>query len=184
MKNTYFIPALMLAISLGILGMFVASTNRALGRQTAAFKESENALGALTRTLALRRSSLAALSTAASPANAFVSAWESSLRSVRDDSAILSDFSKFGNEATISVQGRKSGTSEYTWRAKPQRVRFAEATGVSSEFYRLANWLGDMERNWPLARFDLIAFEQKGGSLQLAVRLAYPSFLIEREAAK
>ena len=182
MQNRYSFPFLMLVLFVGILGLFAASAHRALTRQGIAYAESEESLETLNRTVATKRTSLASLTAAASPANSFMASWKSALVTNRDESAMLGDFSKFGNESTISVQSRKSGTSEYTWRSKPQRVRFAEALGVSSEFYRLMNWFGDMERSWPLARFDYIAFEQKGGSLQLAVRISYPSFLIEPAA--
>ena len=59
------------------------------------------------------------------------------------------------------------------------QVQFAESTGVSSEFYRVLNWLGDIEKTWPIARFEQMDFQQKGPSLQLLIRLTVPTFIAE-----
>lgn len=182
MQNRYLFPAVMLATFVGILVLFAASAHRALARQGADYADTEAKLEALKRTQSTKKTALDVLQAASSPSNSFMKSWESELVSRRDEGDMLVDFSRFGNDSTVSVQGRRSSRSEYPWRTKQVQVRSAEAMGASSEFYRLMNWLGDMERTWPLARFDNISFEQRGGSLHLSLRMIYPSFLTENSA--
>ena len=178
-SNRYLLPSVALVFGVCIFSFAVLKVHKDLASANEALETfSVKAVG-LENTLKIKSTTLQTMKTASSPANTFISAWKSALGTERDDTAMLTDLTRLGTEATISVQGRKSGISDYSWRGKPQRVRFTEATGVSNEYYRLMNWLGEMERAWPLSRFEQISFEQKGQSLQLAIKISYPTFLTD-----
>lgn len=182
MENRYLIPSLVLFLALLAIGAFSLNSHRSLMGDRSNLATQEAELNSVATRVEAQRALLDEMKASATPSNTFMAQWRSALGANRDGNAMLTDLSRFGNDATVSVQGRKSGASEYLWRGKPLRVQFAEGTGVSGEYYRLVNWMGEMERAWPLARFEQIAFEQKGPSLQLLLKLSYPSFLTEAAA--
>jgi len=180
-SNRYFLPSVTLFCVVCLFAFGVLKSHKSLTLAAESLDDNKAKSVTTEKTLKIKTSTLEAMKKASSPANTFIAAWNSALGAERDETAMLTDLTRLGTEATISVQNRKSGISDYTWRGKPQRVRFAEATGVSSEYYRLMNWLGETERAWPLARFEQIILEQKGQgqSLQLALKISYPTFLID-----
>jgi hypothetical protein len=178
-SNRYLLPSVILLCVVCIFAFAVFKSHKSLTLATASLDQNKEKAVAIENSLKIKSLTLDSMKKASSPANTFIAAWNSALGAERDETAMLTDLTRLGTESTISVQNRKSGISDYSWRGKPQRVRFAEATGVSSEYYRLMNWLGEMERAWPLSRFEQIALEQKGQSLQLALKISYPTFLTD-----
>ena len=180
MNGRFFIPSVILfGIFIGI-GAITLAAHKALMVQRGELQDSKDELVSVRADVDTSSKALAKMASQKSPAAAFMAQWGPALRPEIDGNTLLEDLSRFGNNSTVSVQSRKSGPTDYYWHGKTsEKIQYAEATGVSSEYYRLINWLGDMEHAWPLARFEQIAFEQKGPSLQLSLKLSYPTFLTQ-----
>jgi phosphate-selective porin len=178
MEQRYIIPSVVLFATIVTLGCFAVSTNQKLIAGRNALRHRQEELGKTQAQSRQKQVTLQKKKEATTPANTFMGHWRNAIVSDQASNNMLSDLAKFGTDELVSVQGRKSGKAEYLWRAKPVEVQFADVA-VSGEYHRLMNWLGATERAWPLARFEQIALHQNGPSLQLFVRLSYPSFLLQ-----
>jgi hypothetical protein len=179
MDHRYTPAAAILLTTLVALSMVAMKTANSLNADKVALQARTIELNSVKANVVTRQVSLQKTRLASAMVNQFMAQWKTAMAPGIDGNALLTDLSRFGTEHTISVQSRKSGASDFPWRGQSMKTQFAEGVGVSGEYYRLINWMGDMEHAWPLARFDRIAFEQKGSSLQLSLRLTYPTFLTE-----
>ncbi len=179
MEHHYIVPAAFLSAALCIGGLFAYRTARNVAVEQRELDARTAELAAVSTRTVQQKNVLLHMRGSAAPANSFMTHWHAALAPGRDANAMLTDFSRFGNEQAVSVQNRKSGSVEYFWKGKPLHVQSAEGEGVSSEYYRLINWLGEVEHAWPIARFEQATFEQRGTSLRLFVRLSYPTFLTD-----
>lgn len=181
--NPYTIPGMVLAACvLGALGL-AASSNKKVAAAADAAAMAEQAKENLSFVIEAQRTSKAAAETNARPVDLFMNQWARYLTVGADTNAILGDISRIANEQTVSVQGRRSTTNDVMWKGEMVPVNYAEGTAVSSEFFRLTNWLGLVEKQWPLVRFERIEYEQTGGTLKLSVKTAYPLFIMHKLSA-
>ena len=179
MNTRYIIPFGVLAVSLTLLVLWAMDVGGSLRQERDELANSADALHQARTASTALTTLLVKAKMDASPANTFMNHWRDILSGSHDSNGILTDMAKFATNETVAVQGRKSGSVEYLWEGKPVQVQFAESTGVSSEFYRVLNWLGDIEKTWPIARVEQMDFQQTGPSLQLLIRLTVPTFIAE-----
>ena len=179
MENRYLLPGVVLVgIAFG-LAMLAAKTNRDLKAKISDLEDEQSQVSALDGQIAGSKAALAVAKSSTKPADHFMELWREYLKPGKDGNAILADANRYAAENTVSVQGRKPGSPEYIWKGKPLHSQSADCTGVSSEYYRLVNWLGSLERAWPLARFESVQLAQAGPSLSMQLHVAYPSFLVD-----
>jgi len=180
MSSPYSIPSFVLVAIVGGIGLFGLQAHKSLKAHAASLADITAESDDVAQNISIRKQALTVVTESASPVNSFMAEWSAHFAPGKDGNAILSDFSRIGNEQTVSVQGRKSGLNETMWHGVPVGVQVAQGTAVSSEYYRLLNWLGAVERAWPLARVDTFSFEQNGASLSLFVKLSHPSFIVDK----
>lgn len=178
-SSPYTTPLMGLFCVLVVVTFGALLANKKLNAAKLEFRSVEAGLAETRQAISVQEQSLASITAASKPVDVFMNGWASHLNG-GDGNAILNDLSRFGNEQTVSVQGRRSSTGESMWQGGMVPIAYAHGTAVSNEYFRLLNWLGKVEQAWPLSRFEQVSFQQRGGTLSLDVRIAYPTFILDR----
>jgi hypothetical protein len=182
MSTSYTIPALVLAFGAGMLALVTSKAQKNLDEKNAILADLTTQISQISSGNAIRKQVLKNMEQAAAPGNAFIETWKTHLVPGKDGNSILADFVSVGTSNIVSIQNRKSGTGEIVWRNLPAPLNYAQGTVVSGDYYRLMNWLGEIEQTWPLAHIDSCALKQTGNSLSLGIKMSYPSFIVEKLA--
>ena len=181
MSSPYTIPSFSLIAIVGIVGLFAVHAKRSLNAEKNSLAEITNEATQVNQAISIRKQVLQNMTEASVPVNTFMNAWSAMLAPGRDANSIMSEFGSLGIAHTIAIQGRKPTPNDTTvWQGRQIPMQGAQCTAVSGEFYRLMNWLGAVERAWPLARFETVSIDQNGASLSRTVKVAYPSFIVEK----
>lgn len=172
--KSYTLPAFLLLVLTGLLGLGIMKSFRGAGRAKGAMSAEQATVDADRRDLAAVQRSAKAVAQKAVESDRFLSRWDGELQSEASIEDIFGrlDSLAVGNLLAPSGKNFKLNTSYFfNGRHLPvQNVNIA----VAGDFYRTVNWLGAAESAFPLARVEQINYTNTGNSLSLAVQFSFP----------
>jgi len=172
--RSFFIPCLTL-FGLALLGVFIAlSTFQRVSRLQLDVSATKQEVDEDKTQKTIIASTLGRLDTESRPANEFIKEWQRSFLSEDDMQRILPalDSLAVANVVSSSDKQNKADTG-YTFRNKIIPVESVKIS-VSGDYYRLLNWLGAVEQQFPLARVEAVSFTNQNG-LKMTSTFSFPT---------
>jgi hypothetical protein len=171
--RSYFLPCLIL-LGIALLGVFIALSTfqKVAGLQLdVSTMKQEVADDKAQRTIIA--STLDRLDAESRPANNFIKQWQRSFLSEDDAQGILPALDSLAVTNVISSSDKQNRADPgYTFRDKIIPVESVKIS-VSGDYYRLLNWLGAVEQQFPLARVEAVSFTNQNG-LKMTSTFSFP----------
>jgi hypothetical protein len=172
--RSFFLPSLIL-IGLALLGILVAIGSfqkvTHLQQDIAAMKREvdDDANQRAAIGLVLRR-----LNAESRPAAEFIKEWRRSFLSEDDAQGILPVLDNLAVANVISSSDKQNKSDPgYVFRNKTIPVESVKIS-VSGDYYRLLNWLGAVEQQFPLVRVEAVNFTNQNG-LKMTSTFSFPT---------
>ena len=172
--RSFFIPCLTL-IGLALLGVFIAlSTFQNVARLQLDVSAMKQEVDDDKTQKAIIASTLSRLSAESRPANNFLKEWQRSFLSEDDMQRILPALDSLAVANVVSSSDKQSKADHgYTFRNKIIPVESVKIS-VSGDYYRLLNWLGAVEQQFPLVRVEAVGFTNQNG-LKMTSTFSFPT---------
>jgi hypothetical protein len=172
--RSFFIPCLTL-ICLALLGVFIAlSTFQKVARLQLDVSAMRQEVDADKTQKAVIASTLSRLITESRPDNDFISEWQRSFLSEDDAQRILPALDSLAVANVVSSSDKQNKADPgYTFRNKIIPVESVKIS-VSGDYYRLLNWLGAVEQQFPLVRVEAVSFTNQNG-LKMTSTFSFPT---------
>jgi hypothetical protein len=172
--RSFFIPCLTL-ISLALLGVFIAlSTFQKVARLQLDVSTMKQQVDDDKTQRAIIVSTLSRLDTESRPADEFIKEWQRSFLSEDDTQRILPALDSLAVANVVSSSDKQNKADPgYTFRNKIIPVESVKIS-VSGDYYRLLNWLGAVEQEFPLARVEAVSFTNQNG-LKMTSTFSFPT---------
>jgi len=172
--RSFLLPCLLL-LSLALLGVFIAlSTFPKVARlqlDVSAMKEEVDDDKTQKTIIA---SALGHFNAESRPAADFIKEWQHSFLSEDDAQRILPALDSLAVTNVVSSSDKQNKEDPgYTFRNKIIPVESVKIS-VSGDYYRLLNWLGAVEQQFPLVRVDAVSFTNKNG-LKMTSTFSFPT---------
>lgn len=173
--RSFFLPCLTL-IGLALLGIIIAlATFQKVARlqfEVSAMKQEVD--NDKTQKIIIE-SRLSRLSAESRPADDFIKQWRSSFLSEDDTQRILPTLDNLAVANVVSSSDKQNKADPgYTFRNKIIPVESVKIS-VSGDYYRLLNWLGAVEQQFPLARVEAVSFTNQNG-LKMTSTFSFPTY--------
>jgi hypothetical protein len=172
--RSFFIPCLTL-IGLALLGVFIAvSTFQKVARLQLDVSATKQEVDEDKAQKAIIASTLSRLSAESRPADEFIKEWQRSFLGQDDTQRILPALDSLAVTNVVSSSDKQNKADPgYTFRNKIIPVESVKIS-VSGDYYRLLNWLGAVEQQFPLARVEAVSFTNQNG-LKMTSTFSFPT---------
>jgi hypothetical protein len=172
--RSFFIPCLTLS-GLALLGVFIAlSTFQKVARLQLEVSTTKQEVDEDKTQRALIASTLSRLSAESRPADEFIKGWQHFFLSDDDTQRILPALDSLAVTNVVSSSDKQNKADPgYTFRNKMIPVECVKIS-VSGDYYRLLNWLGAVEQQFPLARVEAVNFTNQNG-LKMTSTFSFPT---------
>jgi hypothetical protein len=174
--RSFFIPCLIL-IGLAVFGLFIALSSfqnvARLQRDVVSIRQDVDDSKTMN---AITEGKINVLRTESRPAEGFLKQWQRTFLNGDDASrTILPDMDSLAVANLVSSSQKQTHSEPgYTFRNKTIPIERVEIT-VGGEYYRLINWLGAVEQEFPLARVETVSFTNEDG-LKLSASFSFPIY--------
>jgi hypothetical protein len=172
--RSFFIPCLTL-IGLALLGVFMAlSTFQKVARLQLDVSTMKQEVDDGKNQKAVLAATLGRLGAESRPANDFIKEWQGSFLGEDDTQRILPALDSLAVANVVSSSDKQNKTDPgYTFRNKIIPVETVKIS-VSGDYYRLLNWLGAVEQQFPLVRVEAVNFTNQNG-LKMTSTFSFPT---------
>jgi hypothetical protein len=172
--RSFLIPCLTL-IGLALTGVFVAlSTFQKVARLQLEVSATKQEVDDNKTQRAIIASTLSRLSAESRPADEFIKEWQRSFLSEDDSQRLLPALDNLAVTNVVSSSDKQNKADPgYTFRNKIIPVESVKIS-VSGDYYRLLNWLGAVEQQFPLARVEAVSFTNQNG-LKMTSTFSFPT---------
>ena len=173
--RSFFLPCLTL-ICIALLGVFIAlSTFQKMARLQLDVSTMKQEVDDDQTQKTIIASTLSRLSTESRPADDFIKEWRRSFLSEDDTQRILPTLDGLAVANVVSSSDKQNKADPgYTFRNKIISVESVKIS-VSGDYYRLLNWLGAVEQQFPLARVEAVSFTNQNG-LKMTSTFSFPTY--------
>jgi hypothetical protein len=172
--RSFFIPCMTL-IGLALLGVFIAvSTFQKVARLQLDVSVAKQEVDEDKTQKAIIVSTLSRLSAESQPADEFIKEWQRSFLGEDDMQRILPALDSLAVTNVVSSSDKQNKADPgYNFRNKIIPVESVKIS-VSGDYYRLLNWLGAVEQQFPLARVEAVSFTNQNG-LKMTSTFSFPT---------
>jgi hypothetical protein len=173
--RSFFIPCLTL-IGLALLGVLIAmATFQKIAQLQIDVSVMKQEVDEDKVQKAIIMSTLSRLGAESRPADEFIKEWQRSFLSEDDAQRILPTLDNLAVANVVSSSDKQNKADPgYTFRNKIIPVESVRIS-VSGDYYRLLNWLGAVEQQFPLARVEAINFTNQNG-LKMTATFSFPTY--------
>jgi hypothetical protein len=172
--RSFFIPCLTL-IGFALMGVFVAfSTFQKVARLQLDVSAMKQEVDDDKTQKGIIASSLVRLSAESRPDDNFIKQWQRSFLCEDDAQRILPALDSLAVANVISSSDKQNKEDPgYTFRNKIIPIESVKIS-VSGDYYRLLNWLGAVEQQFPLVRVEAVSFTNQNG-LKMTSTFSFPT---------
>jgi hypothetical protein len=172
--RSFFIPCLTL-LGLTLLGVVIAlATFQKVAQLQLDVSSTKQEVDEDKIQKAIIASTLSRLSAESQPDDEFIKEWQRSFLSEDDTQRILPTLDSLAVANVVSSSDKQNKSDPgYTFRNKIIPVESVKIS-VSGDYYRLLNWLGAVEQQFPLARVEAVDFTNQNG-LKMTSTFSFPT---------
>jgi hypothetical protein len=172
--RSFFIPCLIL-VGLALMGVFIAlSTFQKVARMQLDVSAMKLEVDDDKTQKAIIASTLVRLSDESRPDDNFITQWQHSFLGEDDAQRILPALDNLAVANVVSSSDKQNKEDAgYTFRNKIIPVESIKIS-VSGDYYRLLNWLGAVEQQFPLVRVEAVSFTNQNG-LKMTSTFSFPT---------
>jgi len=170
----YRIPTIVLLAATCLLLLFLLKSFGRASRAAAQLTAERAAVAAARAELAGTQQAARTAKAKSAAADQFLDAWKPELEADANIEQIFGQLDTLAVNNLLSPSGKNFAIKpNYFFNGRQLSVQNVNIS-VAGDFYRTLNWLGAVERAFPLARVEQISYTNTGSSLAMAVQFVFP----------